>query len=158
MKIPMPDLDPASCHSSADHLVAQSTMSHGDFARSLSLGNIQHSLRSLLATLDTRKMPCIVPNELFFLEKYSTTAFTSILPVTPSPLLGICRVTTGQRGSGAPPFKDVCRSLEEVLRIAGCPNCGLVGLDLRFGLDQVLPPGSGVPATGTLEGGIAQGH
>jgi hypothetical protein len=57
-----------------------------------------------------------------------------------------------------PTFKDVYRSLEEVLRIAGCPNCGLVGLDLRFGLDQVLPLGSGVPATGTLEGGIAQGY
>ena len=57
-----------------------------------------------------------------------------------------------------PTFKDVYRSLEDVLRIAGCPNCGLVGLDLRFGLDQVLPLGSEVPATGTLEGGIAQGH
>jgi hypothetical protein len=57
-----------------------------------------------------------------------------------------------------PTFKDVYRSLEEVLRIAGCPNCGLVGLDLRFGLDQVLPLGSEVPATGTLEGGIAQGY
>ena len=57
-----------------------------------------------------------------------------------------------------PTFKNVYRSLEDVLRIAGCPNCGLVGLDLRFGLDQVLPLGSEVPATGTLEGGIAQGY
>jgi hypothetical protein len=57
-----------------------------------------------------------------------------------------------------PTFRDVYRSLEEVLRIAGCPNCGLVGLDLRFGLDQVLPLSSEVPATGTLEGGIIQGY
>jgi hypothetical protein len=56
-----------------------------------------------------------------------------------------------------PTFRDVYRSLEEVLRLAGCPNCGLVGLDLRFGLDQVLPLSSEVPATGTVEGGIIQG-
>jgi hypothetical protein len=56
-----------------------------------------------------------------------------------------------------PTLKDLYRSLEEVLNIAGCPNCGLGGLDLRFGLDQVLPLSAEVPGTATLEGGIAQG-
>jgi hypothetical protein len=56
-----------------------------------------------------------------------------------------------------PTLKDVYRSLEEVLNIAGCPNCGLAGLEMRFGLDHVLPLNSEVPATATLEGGILQG-
>jgi hypothetical protein len=56
-----------------------------------------------------------------------------------------------------PTLKDVYRSLEEVLNMLGCPNCGLVGLDLRFGLDQVLPLHSEVPAIATLEGGQLQG-
>jgi hypothetical protein len=56
-----------------------------------------------------------------------------------------------------PALKDLYRSLEEVLNIAGCPNCGLVGLDIRFGLDYVLPLHTDVPGTATLEGGILEG-
>ncbi|ABC27018.1 hypothetical protein HCH_00097 [Hahella chejuensis KCTC 2396] len=48
---------------------------------------------------------------------------------------------------------DLQNILEQILNQSGCPTCGLVGLDLRLGLDPVVKIQSKIPVNVTLYGG-----
>lgn len=50
-------------------------------------------------------------------------------------------------------IKDLQIALESVLDRTGCPTCGLVGLDIRLGLDEIIDVGGEAAAVATIEGG-----
>ena len=53
--------------------------------------------------------------------------------------------------------KHLQEALVQVLERSGCPSCGLVGLDIRLGLDDIVTVDPGLAATAVLEGGQLPG-
>jgi anaerobic selenocysteine-containing dehydrogenase len=45
---------------------------------------------------------------------------------------------------------DLDKAIDQILNYTGCPNCGLNGFDIRFGVNEVLPVETTVPTTATL--------
>ncbi|MEE9383255.1 MAG: hypothetical protein V3V08_07560 [Nannocystaceae bacterium] len=74
------------------------------------------------------------------------------LAVEPSPVSPTMRVSFSVRHKVR--LEDIQEALFQVLDQTGCPTCGLNGLDLRFGLDEVLPLKTSVPTQAVMETGL----
>lgn len=51
-------------------------------------------------------------------------------------------------------LEDVQDAVIQVLGETACPSCGLNGLDLRFGLEELVSLKTQVPAQASMEGGL----
>ncbi len=56
-----------------------------------------------------------------------------------------------------PGIYDIQELIVRTLGRTGCPTCGLVGLDIRLGLDEIIQPDSGLAANAVIEGGRLPG-